>query len=311
MGWSWTTAMIGDDWQDAAFIGELYEAWNERRIAIGQAAVAVPAAGDEASDVALFADLQQWIETYCTSFAQSHETDGTPRAAAYWDGSTGVPTAAAWNWTLTKLRSAAGLNSSGFKRLTGAGTSYGIAQAGDYVALDLYNELKACLSRLAWTYQAANYVNNATTYKLVYGTTFAAALSNYASASPATTTTLPHIAVAYSKRDGASSYELYRHQSYYAVTLTTAVPCAIDWYHWAGKLDASGTFDDHGDGYTEDAVAHFSTSASSSGPYPRSSPTVGNTASGASFTDPGSVSPYRTGYALWPYALMRWDFAYA
>lgn len=310
MGWSWTTAAAGDDWQDRAYIKELYEAWNERRVAIGQSAVTVPAAGDYASSVALFADVQQWIETNCSTFARSHNADGTARADAYWDGQVIADASlqSTLTWSVSTLRQSAGLNASGFTRLTGSGTSYGIAQAGDYVAATLFNELRACLDRLIWVYRKI-ITSSTATYRQGFGSTFAAAQSSYAAASTFSGSLLPYIAYAESKRDGTSSYILTRAASTTKVTESTAKPCAIDWYYHTVKWSSAG-FEAHGDSVTEGEFVCFDQSASSSGPYPRSSSTAGNVAAAASFTDPGAVSFSGVGYYLHPYAIIRWEFDY-
>lgn len=312
MGWSWTTAAVGDDWQNAAFIAELYEAWNERRVAIWQAAVSVPAGGDYASHVNLFADLQYWIETNCTSFVQSHDLDGTPRAAGFFDGEVYADaytrilngTAPPWTWTIANLRAAAGLNASGFKRVT-TGTTYGTAIAGDYVGSHLYNELRKCLDLLIWTFRFSGR-GGATTYsRSGSGGTYAAALTSYAAASlVAQSSPRPEANAKYQ----FSLYFLYRQKTPVTVSSVPAsISSATDWY----CLPASHpliTFDAFGDGYTQNRMTLYQTDAAAS-TAARSSADLGNNGTSAAFAEPSTGDAGR-GYILGSYAVLRWSFTH-
>jgi hypothetical protein len=99
------TSIVGDT---ALFqvdlLNEIIDALSERRQVLGQGAATQVVAGDDIQDVNFWLGLQQWIETYCTSFVDHTATI---------DGAASIPF-----FTLASFRSAAGLPAGGFRRAT-------------------------------------------------------------------------------------------------------------------------------------------------------------------------------------------------
>ena len=106
-------------------------------------------AGTDATDVGIWAFMQDWIEDYCTEFVNIDSRT----AAEDWDGEATIDNYASW----TEFKTVAGLNASGWRRVTswsgvGAPTfSYGQAQAGDIFGYWIYEDLAKAFSALIHT----------------------------------------------------------------------------------------------------------------------------------------------------------------
>lgn len=130
---------------------ELQLAWSERRQAIGQSAQSALTTSTNPLDTTWWATLQTWLQDECVQFVDHNQTIA---------GETAVPM-----FTLSSWRTAAGLNSSGFRRVTswsgsGAPTfSYGLAQDGDIDGYWLYEDIIAALSTLKWTVEDGTDIN--------------------------------------------------------------------------------------------------------------------------------------------------------
>lgn len=143
MSTAFTTIAAEDDAQSLAMANELVLAYSERRQAIGQSAVSALDADDDAQDKTLWLAMQNWCETYCTSFVDhvNGPLNGDSSGFLYF-------TVATW-------RAAAGLNASGFTRKYGSPgsltTDYGVIQADDVRGVWNFQELQLGLSVLLWT----------------------------------------------------------------------------------------------------------------------------------------------------------------
>lgn len=150
MGWSGYPRSAGDDMTDVSVMSQIWSAYSERRQATGASAATIPVAGDIAFLATDWNAIQAWIEANVGLFVQSHDLTGTPLATNYYDGRSTVDL-----WTLANLRTAAGLNASGFTRDPGSGVVFGKVVAGDYVLKEQVNEIRACLNLLIWTLAAS------------------------------------------------------------------------------------------------------------------------------------------------------------
>ena len=94
---------------------------------------------------------QDWCEANYSSFLNP---------ATDWQGQTGIV-----GWTLSQIRSAAGLNASGFLRHYdwgyggGVQTAYGKMQVGDLVCSHLFNEVKHMLQKMTKLVVSASWTN--------------------------------------------------------------------------------------------------------------------------------------------------------
>lgn len=151
---AFTLIGAGVDWQAASFCNEYRNAQNERSQAIGGAAVADIAAGEDIQDKDFWKAFQEWQETNCTSFVDHN---------AVIPGQASVPllTLAAW-------QADAGLNVSAtpgqsFRRATSwsppaaPSYSYGYMQAGDIIGPWIFEDLQAGFKSLKWTTESGNY----------------------------------------------------------------------------------------------------------------------------------------------------------
>ncbi len=263
MGFTGFPISAGDDWTDATYLTQLYAALNERCSFIGVSGFTAPVAGDYAGQASWFADAQNWIETNCTSFIQSHDLSGTPLAANQ-DGASTLP-----NWTLANLRTAGGLNASGFTRNPlGGGVAYGIAMATDYVIPELYNQLKTCFTLLKWygaagtqgfdlisTRDGGNLSNNAT-----WATVKSEAEGQYlVNSGGGAVLSFCESRGDYDMTFGLQS-NLNRASTYTTVSgIFTGFNTALDFYAFAVKptIGVSQVFDANGDGVIENAYHRF------------------------------------------------------
>lgn len=137
---------------------EIVLAYSERAQAIGHDAVPNRVAGDDAHSVAFWATeavtpplgMQTWIETYYGKFI-NHDL----AVAGNFDTQASIPV-----YTLTTFRAVAGLNASGFRRLTtfnpaltwaNQAFSYGKAEVGDIFGPWIYEDLQKAFIAMKWT----------------------------------------------------------------------------------------------------------------------------------------------------------------
>jgi len=149
MSATFTSISAGLDWQHVDFLNELVGAWSERRQAIGQSAVDDVAAGDDIQAVTFWKAMQDWIEDECDNFFNHDDTI---------EGASSVPM-----FDVAGLRTAAGLNASGFRRATvwepdtppdwetDVSFSYGKMQAGDIIGPWIFDDLQKAFDALRWT----------------------------------------------------------------------------------------------------------------------------------------------------------------
>lgn len=135
------TAPAGATWQ--SLLTEITTAYSERRQAIGQSAY-VP---EEriVQPAAYWAGLQNWLETYCTSFV---------------DSSNRAPFAL---FDLATWRAEAGLPTDGFRRVTASNVStHGQMEAGDAIGPWIFEDLQKGFGALKYIDFFASYstINN-------------------------------------------------------------------------------------------------------------------------------------------------------
>ncbi len=145
--------------RSTAFINELIDAYNERRLAVDPTdtdALLAFAAGDLWRQVSPQADprldtewhidtLQARMEALCTSYVY----DAQAGVAGHFNGvlEPDLPM-----YDLATWRADAGLNASGFTRTRdGVVVGYGLYQAGDNITNQLWSELQAGLDSMRWT----------------------------------------------------------------------------------------------------------------------------------------------------------------
>lgn len=156
---NFTTPDSAADITHIDFLNELLNALYERHEALGliNNPWAPIAAGVDLQEPTFWSDMQTWIEDHCTGFVDHTIAGGN------FHGEADIP-----NFTLATFRAAAGLHSSGFRRVE-SGTdwdpavndwtniadpmfTYGIHGAGDIVLCPwMLTELQAALSTLKWT----------------------------------------------------------------------------------------------------------------------------------------------------------------
>lgn len=145
---SFTPVASWDHAQDRTRANEIVRAYSERRQALGQSAVTALASNDNAQDTAFWRGMQEWVDTYCTSFVN----DGATIA-----GATAVPM-----HTLTSFRTEAGI-SSGWRRATAWSPptdptwSYGTIQSADIRGPWIFEDLQKAFDALRWTTKAVNF----------------------------------------------------------------------------------------------------------------------------------------------------------
>jgi len=165
-GWTYIPLADLDRWQRTAVWIELYTAWNERRIAIGQSAVTVPSAGFKIQDKNAIQDIQAWIETYASSFVATIDSSLNP--VTDYDGADSIEM---WDWTKLKTRVLSG--NSSWSRKSGSTVSYGQLEKGYWATyIKPINEIYLILKELKWTYgtymseiNTISYVDTAETQK--------------------------------------------------------------------------------------------------------------------------------------------------
>lgn len=154
-GWTYIPLADLDRWQRTTVWVELYTAWNERRVAIGQSAVTVPAAGFKIQDKDAIQDIQEWIETYASSFVAT--IDGSLNPVTDYDGADAIEM---WDWTKLKTRVLSG--NSSWSRKSGSTLSYGqLAKGYNASFITQINELRLIFNQLVWTKKGISFNNQA------------------------------------------------------------------------------------------------------------------------------------------------------
>ena len=145
-GWT-TTVWEAADWALLTNIQDFIKAYNERRVAVGAAAVDVPAAGEDVQLATFWSTVQDWLEANASSFVQSHGTDGNPYAANYYDG---LATIDMWAWADVLVSADI---ATGWRRQTTLGSwdTPGTMQAGDIIGPWIFEDLQAVMARFVWT----------------------------------------------------------------------------------------------------------------------------------------------------------------
>ena len=112
---------------------------------------------ESASRLSWIEDMVAWLGTNCVTFVQSHNVDGTARAATYHDLQGAIEM-----WTPAKLYQSVsgGVSDAGFRRATEWPTdpddyedekfSYGAPQVGDIAGPWIFKDLFAAFARLIW-----------------------------------------------------------------------------------------------------------------------------------------------------------------
>jgi hypothetical protein len=259
MPFSAIPVVAGDDMVDLATYLELMGAWNERRLALGEAAITDPAAGDEAFDWNAnygIRAMQNWVETNCVNFIVSHDA-GSARAGGHYDEETAIPF-----YDLTSFRSSATLNASGFTRT--AAPTYGKAEVGDIVLKEHFNELRLAFKALVWTQKNAAFTNNSENNEQIgdsggghatWNAAYAAALAAYNGASPTADAVVNPYAREQAQTDG-STFQCVLERAYmYAAysAIPTHVSHALDAYqysevHQINSGSGNNIYFAHGDG---------------------------------------------------------------
>ena len=159
----WTTITQNVIWQPATFVNEFLGAIRERRNVLGWIADtwADISAGVNIQSHDFWGEMQEFLETWCVDFIQSHDTDGTPRAVGYYDNIDSESDIT--QWTLANWRTASGF-ASGFRRATTSpadwtdysdaafvAAGYGTMQVGDVIGPWIFQDLQDGLNTLVWT----------------------------------------------------------------------------------------------------------------------------------------------------------------
>ena len=149
---------------------EIFNAYSERRQAIGDSAVVDRVEGDDGHSGDFWSGLQEWIEANCTKFVNH-----TLATGGAFDGEAEIPM-----FTLETFRAVAGLNGEGFRRASvwvpdeedpdwsvDPEFSYGIITDSDIAGPWVTEDLQKALSALKWhTYlsTAGEYAGMISTY---------------------------------------------------------------------------------------------------------------------------------------------------
>ena len=202
--------------------------------------------------------MQEWIALRCTNFV-----DHTQAVAGSFSGQSSIPTFA----SATAFYTAAGMNASGFRRLTtlnpsvtwdNQSFSYGIIQAGYIFGPWIYDDFHKALSTMKWTYGLLIGIATPSTEQKVAGP-----VSNATCAGAIAALDAAWLAASWSSV-GSQDYEvrqelsnpstwtayLYRSRNQWTITMPTFRPSAVDVYRYGVK--AGTNFADlDGLGFTE------------------------------------------------------------
>ena len=254
----------------SAYFAELMLAWEERCDAAGLSFTASGGAdGDPLNDVSdsaswghLIKDMQTWIETFCDRFV-----DHTQAVSGNFDGQATIP---AFTWSTFKT--AAGLNASGWSRLTSASAgpapnAYGGLANGDALMAFLITELQAAFSTLLWTRVRSSSTTRGWLYKTSYNadcaTARAAIISGWTTSWAAYTGPVPPFWQAGVHLDDTLGLPAaaYRIRGKGNATLPTTNACSIDVHYFMTTYGSFpfGSMDAETAGIVEDTFFFFET----------------------------------------------------
>jgi len=153
---TWTT--IDSDFHGYSLteMNKFVSALSERRLALGQAALSLLTATDSVPGASVINEWQTWIETNCTSFVVSHDTDGNPLSAGAYDGEASLP----FYTDIADVFDHTGLAHSDWRRMRNRALfGYGKATSDDGRAIQLFQDLQAVLNVLVWTYYSTGFTS--------------------------------------------------------------------------------------------------------------------------------------------------------
>ena len=358
MAWSsttWTGALGVDSYQKHA--DDFWEAVKERHLMLGLGgAILIPAAGANIQSAQAGAPagvggtfsmryIQDWIETNCTSFVQSHDSDGSARPAGHYDDSATIDM-----WTFANLMQAVrgGAAAASFRRNVSDWSVVGKAVVSDRFDEWICNDIQDALNMLIWTKKL--YLDWSASAPTETFTSDGIDDTFNGGGSDAASRATPALAIAAAKADWdadgnrlqeatvrniyAESNSLYnapsplyirgyaatRAHMYMNTTIYDGVNCDIDWYLYTVKdIDASATitFKDNSLAYViEDKFGFVGTDAANTSDQPESSMEVGIDLSDGNYPDGpatwGTTDNLRWGFETEnqdQYAVLRWNVA--
>lgn len=167
-----TTDWANADWASLDNLNDFIAALAERGTACGEEGAPFVTEGDDVQGTYFWGELDPFhtltalqgrVVLFHDHFIQSHDLDGTPRGAGYYDGYAGSLPA----WTWENVCKAAGIwkdaTHYGFRRVAGPDLpadwtdvndpaySFGYMQAGDIIGPWIMRDLQALLNLLVWT----------------------------------------------------------------------------------------------------------------------------------------------------------------
>ena len=153
----------GLDWQDVDFVNQIIKGYSERRQVVGDSSVADYVAGADIQDKDVWEDIQLWIDATAVSSNWINHTTSP------FTGYSSIP----YFTNLVTFRTAASLNSSGWRRATewvpdavapdwetDVTFSYDVMQADDIIGPWIFDDLHKALSTLKWTNLDGNSLTN-------------------------------------------------------------------------------------------------------------------------------------------------------
>ena len=272
MAWSDMPATADTDWSKVSWYNQFWAAVNERRAVTEGPAWQYPLAtagtdiqyvGTSIPGAPLHAHslytLQNWIETYCTSFVATKDSGLNP--LTNYDN---VADIEMWTWAKMETRLFGG-NSGGWTRKNSGGTSYGKVQAGDYFGPHLFNDLRTALDAMIWLHAGQSDVgwdasgdNNysAGGQGLGFYGTWGAAQAAASLDETVTENDGPAVAYTNGQHVTGSGYKAWFGRRYCYGTIQnmpTSDSKHVDWYEHtkAGSSDDE-IYDDNGDDVIED-----------------------------------------------------------
>ena len=334
MAWSsttWTGAADVDSYQKHA--DDFWNALNERKQALGVAAGDVPIVGaniQSAQEAAPGAPdgtfsmryIQDWIEDRCDDFVQSHELDGTIRAAGYYDNKATIDM-----WTFANLMKSVrgGTAAASFRRNAADWSVVGKAVLGDRFDQWICNDIQDALNRLIWTKKTSTFVkytltNNSNSGEELYSATWAAALA----AAQADWDSEDNLAAVNGDvvfqyvlgeclAVGVYNATLASRMNFGSIsTVPDFVKCDIDWYSFSEAF-AGAAYDNNDTGLIEEMFAKWETTMGSQTATVYSPTALGDLDDYPDETvEPVPVESLQNGWLVDPgnsFAVLRWNMA--
>ena len=127
------------NWQSLDKLNELQLAYSERMQVLGVAPQDLITAGTDIQAVSYWTTYQFFLENYCTNFVNPGDVPNNFTDVYAW-------------------RSAAGLNSNGFRKSTdGLNFTYGTMEEGDIIGSWIFEDIRKGFSALKWTNNAGSF----------------------------------------------------------------------------------------------------------------------------------------------------------